>query len=67
MEARILQQLQEQNFQALPAAVLQDVQTIFGSEVSAGIVENAFKELRAKETGFETDFFQLKLFDNSIF
>lgn len=51
VETRILQSLQEVSFSEVPAAVKQEAEHIYSGEVSTLIVENAFKELRAKETG----------------
>ena len=51
VESRILRRLRETNFEEVPEDVTRDVREIFNAEVSTGIVENAFKELRAKESG----------------
>ena len=50
VEHRILQACQEANFQAFPAAALQDALDLYSGEVSTLIVENAFKEMRHHES-----------------
>lgn len=52
VEKRICQNLQEDNFSSWTDFALAEICTIYSAEVSTGIVENAFKELRAAEKGF---------------
>ena len=49
VEKRILKRLSLVNFSTFPSEVRRDLQAIFSAEVSTGIVENCFKELRAAE------------------